>query len=211
LQEVNGMIGATVAVLTTLTALVGTATPVVAQRPADGVREILKDIYGPVDHAPTGVVRGYVVEHREGTLVLRGEDGRLFTINAAGLEAPALSRLEVGRLVMVAVKTGDMTAMPIASAVEGIEVVPSASIGGRTLERVRGRVDRIDGGALTVTTDAGLALTVDTTRVAQRVRPRLGDLVTIFGTARRDDGERFVAEEIVIGQADTDAPPASIR
>src|SRR5687768_3026017 len=107
----------TLAILTTLAALVGPAVPVLAQRPTDAVQGILSDIYGRTDHAPTDVVRGYVVEHRAATLVLRGEDGRIVTINTAGLEAPAMSRLEEGRLVMVEVKSGAVTAMPIASAV----------------------------------------------------------------------------------------------
>jgi hypothetical protein len=212
LQDTKGMIVSTLAILTTLTALVGTATPVVAQRPANGVRDILKDIYGPIDHAPTGVVRGYVVEHREATLVLRGEDGRLLTVNTAGLEAPALARLEEGRLVMIAVKTGEVTPVPIASAVDTIEVVPSASVAWPTLERVHGRIDRIDPGTLALTTNAGVALTVDTTRVTEPVRLRPGDVVTIFGAMRRADPERFVAEQILMGRPDADAqPPASVR
>ena len=197
-----------VAFVTTLAALLQMTTPVLAQQSRDErVQEILSDIYAPIDHAaPIDVVRGSVVEHREGTLILRDEEGRLHTINTAGLDAAVMARLEEGRDVMVALKSGSPGAMPIAAAVEAIEVQPSASIGGRALDRVRGSVERIGIGTLTLKTDAGVELTVDTTQVTEPVRLRPGDAVTIVGTLVQGVARRFVAEEIV---GETDSPPAS--
>jgi hypothetical protein len=202
------MQAAAVAVLTTLAVVLQTTTPVLAQPSRDDrVREILSDIYAPIDHAaPIDVVRGSVVEHREGTLILRDEEGQRHTINTAGLDAATMAGLEEGRDVMVALKSGSPGAMPIAAAVEAIEVQPSASIGGRALDRVHGSVDRIGLGTVTLRTDAGVELTVETTQLMEPVRLRPGDSVTVVGTMARGVTPRFIAEEIV---SETDSPPAS--
>ena len=199
---------AIVALVTTLAALLQTTTPVWPQPSRDDrVQEILSDIYAPIDHAaPIDVVRGSVVEHREGTLTLRDEEGQLHTINTAGLDAAVMARLEEGRDVMVALKSGSPGAMPIAAAVEAIEVQPSASIGSRALDRVHGSVDRIGLGTVTLKTDAGVELTVETTQVTEPVRLRPGDVVTVIGTMAHGVTPRFIAEEIV---AEAESPPAS--
>jgi hypothetical protein len=185
------------AIVTTLAVIVGLTGPAVAQPPADGVRDILSEIFAPIDHAgPIDVVRGSVVEHREATLVLRGDDGRVYTINTAGLDATAMARLDEGSPVMVALKSGSPGAMPIASAVEAIEIQPSAAVPGRLLDRVHGTVDRIGLGSVTLTTEAGVELTVETTQLTKAVRLRPGDLVTVIGTMAHGATPRFLAEEI---------------
>ncbi len=201
------MTAAVLAIVTTLAALVGTTIPAGAQQPADAVRDILSDIYSPIDHsAPIDVVRGSVVQHREGTLVLRGDDGRVHTINSAGLDAAALARLGEGGPVMVALKSGSPGAMPIASAVEAIEIQPSAAVPGRLLDRVHGSVDRIGLGTVTLKTDAGVELTIETSQLTEAVRLRPGDLVTVIGTMAQGPTARFLAEQIV---ADDPSRPAA--
>jgi hypothetical protein len=185
------------AIVTTFAAVVGTTIPAGAQPPADSVRDILSDIYAPIDHsAPIDVVRGSVVEHREATLVLRGDDGRIHTINTAGLDVAAMARLHAGSPVMVALKSGSPGAMPIASAVEAIEIQPSASVPGRLLDRVHGAVARIGLGTVTLKTDAGVELTVETTQLTKPVQLRPGDIVTVLGTMAQGVSPRFRAEEI---------------
>ena len=114
------------AILATLVVILGAAAPAAAQAPRPGAAlGALTDI---LDLARTE--RGWVVRHREGVLILRGEDDRLHRINTAGLDAPALAALKEGRYVTVAVKQGVTPgAMPIAASVEAVEVEPSAAPG----------------------------------------------------------------------------------
>jgi hypothetical protein len=187
------------AIVTTFAVLLAAAGSTAAQSPADSVRDIVSDIYAPIDHtAPIDVVRGSVVEHRVATLVLRGDDGRVHTINTAGLDAAAMARLAEGSPVMVALKSGSPGAMPIAAAVEAVEIQPSAAVPGRLLDRVHGAVERIGLGTLTLKTDAGVELTVETTQLAKAVQLRPGDVVTVLGTMAQGASPRFRAEEILI-------------
>jgi hypothetical protein len=204
------MTAVVLAIVTTFAAVAGTTIPAGAQPPADSVRDILSDIYAPIDHsAPIDVVRGSVVEHREATLVLRGDDGRVHTINTAGLDAAAMARLHAGSPVMVALKSGSPGAMPIASAVEAIEIQPSAAVPGRLLDRVHGSVERIGLGRVTLRTDAGVELTVETTQLTTAVQLRPGDVVTVIGTMAQGTNPRFRAEEIFADRPRAPvAPPA---
>jgi hypothetical protein len=78
----------------------------------------------------TRTVRGWVVRHREGTLVLRGEDDRVYRINTAGLDRAALVRLSEGNFVTVALKASVTPgAMPIAASVEAGDLDPAAAPG----------------------------------------------------------------------------------
>jgi hypothetical protein len=114
------------ATLTTLVLLTGTVGPAHAQGPRPGpALEALTDILGLATTA-----RGWVIRHREGTLVLRGEDDRIYRINTAGLDAGALARLAEGQFVTVTLKKSvTPDAMPIAASVETIEVDPAAAPG----------------------------------------------------------------------------------
>src|ERR1051325_5388053 len=91
------------------------AAPAAAQAPrSPAALEALADV---LDLARTA--RGWVVRHREGTLVLRGDDDRLSRINTAGLDAASLAMLKEGRYVTVAVKQSVVPGgMPIAASVE---------------------------------------------------------------------------------------------
>ena len=145
-----------VALLTAIVVLSGMTSPAVGQsRPAAGVSGVLDEVLGLRWNA-----RGHVVQHREATLVLRGEDGRTYTINTAGLDASALSRLKEGRLVIVALdRSSNPDAMPIAASVaEGAGPA-------KTFRRVDGVVEAVDGSRITVTTPQGLRLALDGARV----------------------------------------------
>src|SRR4051794_21318780 len=100
------------------------AAPVAAQSPRPpAALEALTDV---LDLARTA--RGWVVRHREGILVLRGDDDRIYRINTAGLDATAMALLAEGRYVTVAVKQSlTPGAMPIAASVEPGEIAPSAA------------------------------------------------------------------------------------
>ena len=108
-----------------LALLMGVVAPAAAQpRPGPGL-DALTDV---LDLATTA--RGWVISHREGTLVLRGEDERIYRVNTAGLDAPALARLSEGQFVTIALKKSITPgAMPIAASVETLEVDPAAAPG----------------------------------------------------------------------------------
>lgn len=104
--------------------------------------------------------RGHVVQHREATLVLRGDDQRVYTINTAGLDLPAMTRLKEGRPVTVALKSGSGPAvMPIAASVTA---GPGAA---KTFRRVEGFVEAVNGDRVTFKTRDGLTLTLDRSRI----------------------------------------------
>jgi hypothetical protein len=185
-------------------ALLVAATPAVVaqpQRPSQAF-EALGDVLGL---APQ-IVRGHVVQHREATLMLRGDDGRMYMINTAGLDAAAMARLKEGRPVTVTVKSGTPGAMPIAAVVEPIDIQPSAAVAGSAHQRVHGVVEALGLGSLTLKTSRGDMLIVDTTQVTEPVRARPGDLVTILGKISEEHSERFVAEAI---ESDAARAPAA--
>jgi hypothetical protein len=122
---------------------------------AGGVLDVLGDVLGVTPSA-----RGHVVQHREATLVLRGDDRRIYTINTAGLDQTAMARLKDGLPVTVALKSGSgPDAMPIASFVEERRGAP------KVFRRVDGVVEAVDGDRVTVKTADGIVLTLDRSRV----------------------------------------------
>lgn len=154
-----------VALLTTIVALSGMTSPASAQsRPADAVLEALDQVLGLRWNA-----RGHVIQHREATLVLRGEDRRIYTINTAGLDVSAMTHLKEGHPVIVALDRGtEPDAMPIAAS------VAAGSGPTKTFRRVEALVEAVDGQRITVKTREGVTLTLDGSRIvgeAPRVAP----------------------------------------
>lgn len=189
------------AIFTSGAILLGVAAAAGAQSPRPGgVLDALSDV---LDLPRTA--RGHVVEHRAGTLVLRGEDDRIYRINTAGLDASDAARLREGRFVSVALKSGTPGAMPIAASVDAIEIQPSAAVG--ATQYLHGAVEAVGLATLTLRADTGHVVTVDTTQVTEPVRVRPGDLVTIVGKTPEGHSERFVADAI---QTDTVSTPTAI-
>jgi hypothetical protein len=117
------------ALLAALGAAVAVAPAAVAQ-PSPAL-EALTEV---LDLARTA--RGWVVRHREGILVLRGEDDRIYEINTAGLDTSALAHLREGRFVTVALKRSVTAgAMPIAAPVEAIEPAAAPRLPGAPRDR----------------------------------------------------------------------------
>ena len=113
-------------VLTTALVVLSALTPALAQVPSSGPG--LGALIDALDL--TRNVRGWVLRHREGTLVLRGEDDRIYRINTAGLDTGALARLSEGNFVTVTLKSSVTPgAMPIASSVEAGDLDPAAAPG----------------------------------------------------------------------------------
>jgi hypothetical protein len=103
---------------------------------------------------------GHVVQHREATLVLRGLDQRVYTINTAGLEASALRRLKDGRPVTVELKRATkLDAMPIAASVAALQAPP------KMFRRVDGIVQAVSEERITFKTRDGRLLTLDRARI----------------------------------------------
>jgi hypothetical protein len=138
------------------TVLVGFATPAPAQsaNPASRIFDLLPDVLGL-----KGTVRGHVVQHREATLVLRGDDRRTYTINTAALDAAAMRGLKEGQPVVVAVKTGGESTMPIASSVTPGEQAA------KQFRRVEGTVESVGDDRITFRTHEGTVLALDRTRI----------------------------------------------
>lgn len=137
-------------------ALLGSATPSLAQsdNPASRVFELLPDVLGL-----KRTVRGHVVQHREATLVLRGDDRRTYTINTAALDAAAMRGLKEGQPVVVGVKTGGESTMPIASS------VTPGSQAAKQFRRVEGTVETVVDDRITFRTREGMVLVLDRTRI----------------------------------------------
>ena len=249
------------AIFTMLAVLVAAVASAQPRGGVGGVLDVLSETLG-LDRT----VRGHVVQHREATLVLRGDDQRIYTINTAGLDVAALGRLKEGRPVGVTLKSPGPGAMPIAAAIQvgqgpakvfrrvegtvqrvegdritfgardgqtitldrarivgepprvapnetatlvyedepqvaGVwidtrEVQPSAAVPEGGYQRVRGFVEALGLGTLTLKADDGRSLVVDTTQLPEPVRVRPGDLVSVIGKPSPANRERFIAEVV---------------
>jgi hypothetical protein len=156
---------ATLCTLVLAVILVGSATPARAQsdNPAGRIFELLPDMLGLKRS-----VRGHVVQHREATLVLRGDDRRTYAVNTAGLDAAAMTRLKEGVPVVVGVKTGGDSPMPIASSVTPVNEAA------KVFQRVEGTVESVGEERITFRTREGMTLALDRTRIigdAPRLSP----------------------------------------
>jgi hypothetical protein len=146
-----------IAFFTTLGVLSGAFGPASAQLPPVGqsVFDALNEVLGLNWWA-----HGHVVQHREATLVLRGLDQRVYTINTAGLDAGALGRLKDGRPVTVELKRATrLDAMPIAASVAAIQA-PT-----KTFRRVDGTVEAVSDERIAFKTREGRVLTLDRARI----------------------------------------------
>ena len=144
------------AILTMLVLLTGATTPALAQGPgrADSVIDVLTDVL-----RLNRTVRGHVVQHREATLVLRGDDDRTYTINTADLDLETLRGLRDGRPVAVAFKSPVPGAMPIAVSLQQTNG-PT-----KVFRRVEGTVDMVSDDQIRFTTHEGMRLTLDRARM----------------------------------------------
>ena len=146
-----------IAIFTMIVASAGIADAALAQpsRAGGAVWDTLNEVLGLNWHA-----HGYVVQHREATLVLRGDDRRVYTINTAGLDRSALSRLKDGRPVTVELKRATKAdAMPIAAS------VAARSGPTKIFRRVEGTVAAVSDETITFRTREGLTLALDATRI----------------------------------------------
>jgi hypothetical protein len=146
-----------IAIFTTAVVLLGAAHPALAsQGRGGGVRGILADVFG-LDRA----VRGHVVQHREATLVLRGDDARVYTVNTAALDTAALGRLRDGFPVVVSLKSEapDATTMPIASSIRQVDGPR------KEFRRVEGTVEAVNDDRVVFRTRDGRMVTLDRARI----------------------------------------------
>ena len=139
-----------------LAVLLGAGSPVAAAERdmgGPGVVDVLKDLLR-LDR----VVRGHVVENREATLVLRGQDARTYTINTAGLDVAGVRRLRDGQPVAVTLKSPGPGGMPIAEAVD------LGSGPRKAFRRVEGVVEAVSEDEIRFRTREGRTITVDRAR-----------------------------------------------
>lgn len=148
------------AILTMLVLLTGLTSPALAQAPGrpGGVFDVLTDML-----RMNRTLRGHVVQHREATLVLRGDDDRTYAINTADLDLDTLRGLRDGRPVSVALKSPVPGAMPIA--------VSLTQVAGPTkvFQRVEGTVEAVSDDRIRFTTHEGMRLMLDRARIVGEV------------------------------------------
>jgi hypothetical protein len=199
-----------IAMFTTAVVLLGIGSPALAQGQGrtGGVLDVLAEVLGLARD-----VRGHVVQHREATLVLRAIDGRVYTINTAGLDAPDLARLREGMPVAVSVKSEapDTSSMPIAAAVGPLAGQPR-----KVFRRVEGSVESVDGERVAVKTHEGLTLVLDRARIVGEAPPLAADesATLVYEQEPRlaavwIDPHRPVDPSASVGSGDEDAPPAT--
>src|SRR5437773_9052680 len=143
-------------VILTILVVIGLAAPAWAQGPghADSVIDVLTDVL-----RLNRTVRGHVVQHREATQVLRGDDERTYTINTADLDLERLRGLRDGRPIAVALKSPVPGTMPIAVSLQQTDG-PT-----KVFRRVEGTVDAVIDDQIRFTTRDGKTLTLDRGRI----------------------------------------------
>src|SRR5207302_9461873 len=127
---------------------------------ADSVLDELTDVL-----RRNRMVHGHVVQHREATLVLRGDDDRTYTINTADLDLEALRGLRDGRPVAVALKSSVAGAMPIAVSLQQTNGAT------KVFRRVEGTVGTVSDDQIRFTTHEGMRLTLDRARIVGETPP----------------------------------------
>ena len=147
------------ALLIVLVLLTGLGTPALAQgpRPGGGL-DVLTDML-----RMNRTVRGHVVQHREATLVLRGDDDRTYAINTADLDLERLRGLRTGRPVSVVLKSPVPGTMPIAVS------LTQADGPTKVFQRVEGTVEAVSDARIRFTTHEGMKLTLDRSRIAGEI------------------------------------------
>ena len=156
-----------IAILTTAVVLLGIVHPALGQEGrSGGVRDIVKDIFGAKRD-----LHGYVVQHREATLVLRADDGHVYTINTAALDTAALGRLGQGRPIAVALKSEvpTISTMPIAEAIK-----PMAGPV-KVFRRVEGTVETVTADRVIFKTRDGLTVALDRSKIVGEAPPLTTD------------------------------------
>jgi len=138
----------------TILVAIAMVTPAWAQGSGGGVFDVLNDAL-----RLNRTVRGHVVQHREGTLVLRGDDDRTYTINTVDLDLSALRGVRDGRPVAVALKSPVPETMPIAVSLQPADG-PT-----KVFRRVEGTVDAVSDDQIRFTTRDGRTVTLDRGRI----------------------------------------------
>lgn len=156
-----------IAIFTTAVVLLGLVHPALGQaQGSGGVRDILKDIFGAKRD-----LHGHVVQHREATLVLRADDGHIYTINTAALDTAAMSRLAQGRPVAVAIKSE----MPTISAMPIAETIKPMAGPIKVFRRVEGAVQTVTADRVIFKTRDGMTVALDRSKIVGEAPSLIAD------------------------------------
>jgi hypothetical protein len=172
-----------IAILTITLAVFGAAT-VNAQERSGGVGQAVGDIISDaLGGKDTKRIQGHVVSATGSELIVRGGDGRTYRVDASSLPAAEWRHLQPGDAVTVAGKRGAADLF-VAERIQ--RDAPSASVPSGTqsgYQRVHGYVESVGVSSLTLKTDSGETLAVDTSRLSpqQTASTRPGDVVSITG------------------------------
>ena len=172
-------------ILTTTLAVFGAATASAQERSGgvgQAVGEIISDALGGKDK-DTKRIHGHVASATGSELIVRGGDGRTYRVDASAVPAAEWRYLQPGDAVTVAGKRGARDLF-VAERIQ--RDAPSASVPSNTqsgYQRVHGYVESVGVSSLTLKTDSGEMLAVDTSRLSpqQLASTRPGDVVSITG------------------------------
>jgi hypothetical protein len=131
-------------------------------------------------------------------VTFRTRDGRTVTLDRSRIVGP-MPRLSTGESASLIYEGDPQTAVWIDARTAAASTAPLPGASGApagAYQRVHGYVQSVGLGTLTMKTDDGRTLTVDTSQVAARTGVRPGDLVSVVGKPAADGGDRFVAEVI---------------
>lgn len=166
-------------VLTTLSLAI--VSPAVAADKPD-VGQIVGDALSGVLGKNEKAVRGNVVSIGP-PLIMRGDDGRTYTVDTASLPAASWQTLQPGDTVTIAAKPGRNSGELIASRIQADRSPSASGPSASGYQRIRGYVESVGVSSLTLKEDSGRTVAVDTSGLNQQMvaSTRPGDLVSVVG------------------------------
>ncbi|HYE93743.1 MAG TPA: hypothetical protein VEA38_22110 [Terriglobales bacterium] len=153
-------------------------SPALAQSPG-----IFGEIGGILSDALTGrhaaepqTWRGYFVEAKGPTMIVRADDGKTYAVDMTAVHGPAWSTFTLGQPVTLAAKPGSTPQTLIAARLDVEQADGSGRVrDARAYRTVQGAVERVDGSRLTVRTDEAGVLTVDVAQLSGEAEFRARD------------------------------------
>lgn len=155
-----------IAILTTLVIVLSSSLPAAAQSKKEGQGQGLGNVLDTLSGILGGSqrVHGNIVLTKESTIVLRGDDGRTYAVDASSIDPRLRGILQPGEAVTVVVKTGQ-NQTPVASDIQLDRVKSGAIPQRKSFHQVLGTVELVTGSQVLFKTRDGLELPVDVSTI----------------------------------------------
>jgi uncharacterized protein (DUF2237 family) len=190
-------------ILTTL--VVFTAVPAHAQE-SGGVGQAIGNILGGVLGRGAQDVRGHVVLATGPQLILRGDDGRTYSVDTSSLPAAEWRNLQPGDAVTVAASRSATAGDTLVA--DRIQADSSASRA--NYQTARGTVQSVMGSEAMMRTDDGRTLALDISSLPATARPTPNQTVTVVYEAGRGTSRPTALWAEPGGGGSTTQPSASV-